>query len=345
MRKKLLAILLLLCLALGMLSGCAARKEDGKLTVVCTVFPIYEWARNVVGSLEGVEVVLLVGSGTDLHSYQPTTADMIGMISADLLIYIGGDSETWVEESLKGREREERSLLNLRGAEGVTLRATSAESIVAEHEHSHGHDQGHDQGHDHDHGIVDEHLWLSLSNAVACTEAIVDALCELDPSNASAYEDQGLAYTQELWDLDAAYVETVARASEPTLLFADRFPFVYLAEEYGIRYVAAHAGCSSETDATPSTVIHLAEHVDEWGLSAICVTESSDGSLAKSVIRATERKNQRIVVLDSMQAVTYSDVEDGETYLSIMEKNRALLQAIFEEQAKGNDGKEMLWHR
>lgn len=333
MRKRVFSVLLALCLLLGMFSGCAARKDDDTLTVVCTVFPIYEWARNVVGSVEGIEVILLVGSGTDLHSYQPTTKDMIGMISADLLVYIGGDSETWVEESLKSREGEERMLLNLRDADGVTLRVTSAESIVEEHEHSHGHDQGHD----HDRGAVDEHLWLSLSNAVACTEAIVDALCALDPANAGIYESQGLAYTQELLDLDAAYAETVALASEPTLLFADRFPFVYLAEEYGIRYVAAHAGCSSETDATPSTVIHLAEHVDEWDLRTVCVTESSDTSLAKSVIRATKKKDQSIVVLDSMQSVTYTDVEDGETYLGIMEKNRLLLHGIFEKQAKESD--------
>lgn len=328
MRKRIFAILLLICLGLGTLSGCTARRaDDDKLVVVCTVFPIYEWAKNVVGTVENVDVVLLVDNGTDLHSYQPTTKDMIEMVSADLLLYIGSESGSWVEESLKNRAREDRTLLDLSKVEGVTLRTTSAESVIEGHDHTHGHEDGHD----HDHGTTDEHLWLSLANAIACTESIADAICDLDRANSERYRTNADAYIDELLKLDEAYAAAVAETQEPTLLFADRFPFVYLAEDYGIRYVAAYAGCSTETDATPSTVIHLAEHVDEWGMHTVCVTESSDGALAQSVIRATEQKNQRVAILDSMQSVTQKQIDQGVTYLGIMKKNLSVLQDIFEE--------------
>lgn len=325
--RRILAAVLMLCLLLGTLAGCARRENDGTVRVVCTVFPIYEWARGVVGETEGVEVILLVDNGTDLHSFQPTTQDLITMISSDLLLYVGGASESWVEQGLKNREDTAGTVLDLSTAEGVILRSPSAESIVEEHDHSHGHDEGHDA----EHTETDEHIWLSLTNAAACTEAIADALCALDAANAEQYRQNAETYVERLLALDGAYADAVAQAKEPTLLFADRFPFVYLAEDYGIRYVAAHAGCTTEVDATPSTVIHLAEHVDEWGLRTVCVTESSDGSLAQSVIRATEKKDQRIAVLDSMQSVTAEEIASGTTYFSIMEENLSVLRGILEE--------------
>lgn len=329
MIKKWLAATLVLCALLLCVAGCGRREEDDTVKIVCTVFPLYEWARNIVGDAENVEVVWLVRNGTDVHSYQPTTADIVEMISCDLLLYVGGESDTWVEECLKNREDDDRVMLDLSQAEGVTLRQVTAESIVSEEEeHHHTHHHGHD--HDHTQGSADEHIWLSLRNAVACGTAIADALCELDSEREESYRDNLQAYTQRLQDLDAAYTEAVAAAREPTLLFADRFPFVYLAEDYGLRYVAAFEGCTTEAEATPDTIIHLAEHADEWDLGWIMTTESSDGKLAQSVIQATKEKNQTVAVLDSMQSVNERDVETGATYLGIMERNLEVLRRVME---------------
>jgi len=325
MIKKWLAALLTVCLLLPCAAGCGKREEDDTVKIVCTVFPLYEWARNIVGDEEGIELVWLARNGADLHSYQPTTADIVEMISSDLLLYVGGESEIWVEDCLKNREDDDRIMLELSQAEGVTLRQVSAESIVDD---THDHDHGHGQDHDHTHGIADEHIWLSLKNALACGEAITNALCQLDPEDADAYRGNWKEYAQRLDALDRAYAETVAAASEPTLLFADRFPFVYLAEDYGIRYVAAFEGCTTEAEATPETIIHLAKHADEWDLEWIMTTESADGKLARSVIRATEKKDQAVAVLNSMQAVSAKEAERGETYLGIMEQNLDVLRRV-----------------
>ena len=161
-----------------------------------------------------------------------------------------------------------------------------------------------------------------------CSVAIAEALCALDPAQEALYRENLRTYTNQLQTLDAAYQELVDEATEPTLLFADRFPFVYLAEDYGIRYVAAFEGCTTEAEATPETILHLAHHVDEWDLEWIMVTESSDGTLAEGIIRATDTKNQKVAVLDSMQSVDRRDALEGESYLGIMERNLSVLRQV-----------------
>lgn len=328
MGKTIIALVLCVLLTVGALTGCAQREKDETLRIVCTIFPLYEWTRGIVGDAEGVEVILLIDNGTDSHSYQPTTEDIVHVMSADLVLYVGSQNESWVERTLSRREDGAYTAMDMRYAEGVTLRNISAESIVATDDgHSHGHGHGHEHGHTH--GSTDEHLWLSLRNAVACGEAITRTLCALDEEAAEDYRARWGEYSRKLLELDQAYAETLTSAQSPTMLFADRFPFVYLAEDYGIRYVAAFEGCTTEADASPATILHLAEHADEWGLRYIFVTESSDGELASSVRRATRRKDQEIVVLDSMQNLTASRIEAGETYLGIMERNLKTLQTVF----------------
>ena len=323
MIKRILTALLAVSLALTGFTGCGERERDDTLKIVCTVFPVYEWARNIVGDAENVELIWLVQNGTDSHSYQPTTADIVHMISCDLLLYVGSDPETWVEACLENRRSDDRMVVDLSKAEGVTLREISAESVLHE-EHDHDHD------HDHDHGATDEHLWLSLRNAMACGTEIADLLCTLDPDGAERYRANWASYQQQLRDLDEAYVQAVAEARTPSVLVADRFPFVYLTEDYGIRYVAAFEGCTTEAEATPDTVIHLADHVDEWGLTFIVVTEGSDRSLAEGVRRATKTKNQEIAVLHSLQSVSRRQAEEGATYLGIMEENLRTLCRVMD---------------
>ncbi len=307
MKKRILAIIVCLFMLVPILSSCNRVKDDGKITVVCTVFPIYDWVRTVAGEVEGIEVKLLLSDGSDAHSYQPSFDDVIMIKEADLTVRIGGSADGFVDEILEGAEG--GSDLVLREAEGVTVREMSSESHVC------------DEDHDHDHGSEDEHIWLSLRNARASTAAIAAELSRIDPDNAGIYRANADKYCGKLDLLDREYEATVASAQNKRLIFADRFPFVYMTDDYGIEYLAAFKGCTTESDASFDTVFKLAKKVDEWGLSFVCVSETSDRKLADTVIGLTERKNAKIVTFDSMQAVSSKKIEEGYSYLSVMEKN------------------------
>ena len=326
MNKKILAVCLSLLLLLPSLltTGCAKQEDDGRLTVVCTVYPIYDWVRQIVGTAEGIEVILLVRNGTDLHSYQPTAQDMATIASCELLIRVGGSSDAWVSDMLSRTPSETRRELILTEAAGVTLREISAESVAQGHAHDHTHDYGEECE-------IDEHIWLSLKNAIACVKAIQEqlALCQAENTGLTAlFEENSNAYIGALSALDARYAATVAQAKQPRLLFADRFPFVYLTEDYGIAYLAAFEGCSTESSATAETMARLAQRVNEWQLSYICVTETSDGELARGVVQSTSAKNQAVVTLHSLQSITADELERGLTYYTVMEQNLTVLEQI-----------------
>jgi zinc transport system substrate-binding protein len=279
--------------------------------IVCTVFPFYDWVRNVVGDVTGVEVLWLADNGSDLHSFQPSASDMVQVASADLVIYVGGTSDAWIGDAIDNGTK--KGGMPLSSVEGVVLRPVSAES-------GHSHKDGH-------HHEEDEHLWLSLRNAATCVEEITRRLCELDGDYAEIYRANAEKYLTELCSLDASFAQMVAEVGEnPRLLFADRFPFVYLTEDYGIEYRAAFSGCTTDVDADFSTVIDLARAVDEWGLRYVMTTDGSDRSLAESVIRATVSKDAGILSMESMQAVRAEDAENGLTYLSAMERNLSVLR-------------------
>ncbi len=309
-------LLLLVALLLPALTACD--REDGdELTVVCTVFPLYDWVSNVVGAVDGIRVILSVENGTDLHSFQPTAANIMDIADCDLLVCLGSSSEQWVDQAVASNPARHRTVLKMSEAPEVTLRQISLASECNE--------EGHDHGHGHSHGETDEHLWLSLANARAGVFAIADALSALDGEHAEQYRKNAAAYGDSLSTLDGQYREAIEKAPCKTLLFADRFPFVYLAEDYGFSYIAAFRGCTTETDADSDTIIRLATAADEHGLSHIMVTESSDRALAESVIRATANKNQQILAMDSMQSVTAKDRTAGVTYRSVMEANLVVL--------------------
>ena len=314
MTKKIIALLLFASVLIGILSGCGMKND--KITVLCTVFPIYDWVRNVVGDSDKLEVKLLVSDGADLHSFQPTARDAIDIKTADLVVRVGGADDSFVNELTKDTDGIDLRLID---AEGVTKRHVS---VSSEHEHSHG------EGHDHKHP-TDEHIWLSLKNGQACIEAIYNALADIDPQGAEGYRQNADEYIERLIALDLKYAETVASVSEPRLVFADRFPFIYLTEDYGIEFEAAFEGCTTDAEAGFDTVIRLASKVEQWGLSYVCVTESSDKRLSSSVADAVEGKAVHTAVLDSMQSVTKKDIAAGQSYIGIMEKNlSALTEAL-----------------
>ena len=311
--KRLAAIILIAALLLLLLpaaSGCAAI-DDGKTTVICTVFPIYDWVRNVVGQSSNIEVKLIVSNGSDLHSYQPTADDIIDIRQAELIVRGGGEDDGFVNDVLP--DCKNIADLRLMEAEGVVLHHTSNET--------HTHEEGHDHHHEND-----EHIWLSLSNAISSVEAICDAVCALDPENAESYRANSESYKASLYELDSDYREAVSEATDKKLLFADRFPFVYMTEDYGIEFCAAFEGCGTESDASFDVLMRLAQRLDAWELPFVSVTESSDGELAGAVIKASKAKNAQILVFDSMQSVTDRDISAGKTYIGAMKSNLAVLK-------------------
>ena len=292
------------------------------LRVVATIFPVYDWARQVVGDLPGVELVWLQDTGVDLHSYQPSAADLLNLSSCDLFLYVGGESDSWVAGALEEAVNPDLQALNLLEALGDKARPeTLTEGMQAEEDHD---------GHDHDHEeeeTADEHIWLSLRNASLLTGALADALGRLDPDNADAYAANAAAYQAQLAGLDAEYQAAVEEASASALLFGDRFPFRYLTDDYGLEVYAAFPGCSAETEASFETVAFLAGKVDQLNLPAVLTIEGSDQRVAQTIVQNTNGKDAALLRLDSMQGTSARDAAGGATYLSIMESNLEVLKA------------------
>ena len=321
--KNRVSLILVFALLLAPLSGCrpAAPAANGKaLSVVTTIFPEYDWVSQIVGDNPGgVELTLLLDDGADPHSYQPTADDIVKISACDLFIYVGGESDEWVEDALEEAVNRKMLVVNLLDALGDAAKEEeTVEGMQAEHDHDHEHEE--------DEAEYDEHVWLSLRNAAALCGVIADALETLDPANGDVYAANAAAYVERLNALDAEYQAAVDAAPVKTLLFGDRFPFRYLADDYGLDYYAAFAGCSAETEASFETVAFLARKLDELGLSAVLTIESGDGKLARTIVESSSAASARILRLDSLQSTTAQELAAGASYLGAMESNLEVLK-------------------
>ena len=305
-----------LILILGMLSACspAPLSEEGDvLHIVTTVFPAYDWVRMLTQGTDA-DIRLLTENGVDIHSYQPTAKDIIDISTCDLLVYVGGTSDAWVEDAQKeavNADMKDISLIRLLGAHAKE--EETVEGMEPEEE-------------DEETAEYDEHVWLSLKNAEVICTALSESLCAIDPPHREVYQKNLAAYRNELSRLDAAYQSAVDHASVDTLLFGDRFPFRYLTDDYHLHYYAAFAGCSAETEASFETVVFLAKKADELRLPAILTLETSDGTIAETIRENTVRKDQAILTLNSMQSITQKDLDMGVTYLSVMQDNLTVFE-------------------
>lgn len=327
MIKKITSILIAMVLVftgVGVWSTTVVRAEssssesDNKLKIVATIFPEYDWTREILGDcLKDVDLTLLLDNGTDLHSFQPAVKDIMKVSSCDLLIYVGGESDQWIEDALKSAANPDMKTINL---------METLKDFIKEEETVEGMQEKH-HSHEEDEKEYDEHVWTSLRNASAAAEVIADTLAELDPENSDIYKENLRSYQGELSSLDNEYQKTVDQSTHKTLLFADRFPFRYLVDDYGISYYAAFSGCSAESEASFKTITFLAGKVDELGLKDIFTIEKSDDRIAQTVIENTRDKDQKVAVLNSMQSITSEEIADGTTYLSIMEDNLKVLKA------------------
>lgn len=327
MIKKITSILIAMVMAFtgaGVWGTTVVRAESSssgsgnKLKIVATIFPEYDWTREILGDhLKDVDLTLLLDNGTDLHSFQPAVKDIMKVSSCDLLIYVGGESDQWIEDALKSAANPDMKTINL---------METLKDFIKEEETVEGMQEKH-HSHEEDEKEYDEHVWTSLRNASAAAEVIADTLAELDPENSDIYKENLRSYQGELSSLDNEYQKTVDQSTHKTLLFADRFPFRYLVDDYGISYYAAFSGCSAESEASFKTITFLAEKVDELGLKEVFTIEKSDDRIAETVIENTRDKDQKVAVLNSMQSITSEEIADGTTYLSIMEDNLKVLKA------------------
>lgn len=294
--KRLIAILCCVQLLCGLTAcdGGAAWEKDPRPLVVCTVFPAYDFVREVAGDL--VNAVLLLDSSADVHNFSPSAKDIAAIRCADLFIYVGGVSDAWAKDAIP------------EGALSVAM----TDVVSGGHE-----------GHDH---AEDEHVWLSLKNAQKLVECIANLLCRVLPDSTTDLRAKANAYTAKLQALDASYGQVVSSAKRHTVVFADRYPFRYLMEDYGLTCYAAFDGCSTETQASFATVTALAEKVSALQLPAVLVLEDSDGALAHTVCREAGRPDLPVLTMHSLQSVSKAQIDQGTTYLSLMSKNLSVLQ-------------------
>ena len=312
-------------LAAFMLAGCAPKQQQNttKLKIVATTFPQYDWIREIIGKDNtNVDLQLLMKNGGDLHSYQPTAGDIANIADANLFVYVGGESDEWVDDALKEKTNKDMKVVNMMQTLGDDI-DEEEEGLEKESE-----------DHDHEEIEYDEHVWLSLKRAQKIVKAIADELGELDSTNAKKYQENAEAYIAKLAALDKSYESTVNTVKNKTWIFADRMPFHYLAKDYGITTYAAFNGCSTETNASFNTIVSLAKYADELGIKHIMTIEGSDKKLAKAVIENTTDKNQDILTLNSLQSVSQSDIDKGLTYYGAMEENLKVLAQSFNTEVK-----------
>ena len=292
---KRMAVLLVLALVIMAFPA----MSEGRINVVATNFPCYDFARQVVG--DRGEVTLLIKPGVEVHAYEPTPADIVAIGAADLFAYIGGEGDAWADNILSGFDG---------GDAPATLRMMDAVSLLEE--------EG-DDAHDvHNGPEYDEHIWTSPKNAMAMVRAMADALGALDEANAGAYRVSAQAYIDQIAALDAAFEEAVENGARRELVFADRFPFLYFTRAYGLDYVAAFPSCTADTEPTPQILLTLIQRVVEDHIPVVYAIELSTQAVAKTV---AEETGAGILTLHSMQTVTQDEFDAGETYVSIMTRN------------------------
>lgn len=335
--KKFAAFAMFVLAATLTFVACSAESNEKapaqkKVSIVATIYPQYDWLKNILGSrLDSVNLNLLIKNGTDLHSYKPSAQDIAAIASADMVVYVGGESDEWIEKALKATPKEGRVQVNLMEALGDRVKEEEiVEGMQAEEEHHHEHGEEAEEHEHHEHGEEaenDEHIWLSLKNAELLVMNLADALSKVDTAHATEYHMNAGLYIAKISALDAQYRAATDSAHFKTILFGDRFPFRYLVDDYGIKYFAAFVGCSAESEASFETVAFLAGKMDSLALPAIFTIDESNGKIARAILDASKKsKETPVLTLNSMQSVTDAQMQAGADYLSIMRENLEVLK-------------------
>lgn len=328
-KNKIICLLLSVFLMIGIFTSCNSNKNktdntDKKIKVISTIFPTYDVAKEIVGEkANNFDIELLSKNGVDLHSYKPSADDIVRIAKSNIFIYVGGESDKWAEDVIKQAKKINPNLICVNLVKILGDKAKEEE--VKEGMEKDDHDD-HDDHDKEDEKELDEHVWLSLENMETFTEEIGKVIGKVDSKNAEYYKKQADIYEDKLDKLDDKYEDTVKKSSKKTLIFADRFPFRYLIDDYKLNYYAAFVGCSTESNASFETVKFLANKADQNNLNYILVIEGNNKKIANSVIQNTKNKNQKILTMDSMQSINENDIKSGKTYLKTMENNLEILK-------------------
>jgi zinc transport system substrate-binding protein len=313
--------------AILMLVACQSDSPtQKKLSVVTAIYPQYDWLKNILGErCDSLNLELLVKNGMDLHSYNPSAKDIATIANADMVVYVGGESDMWIEKALEATPKAGRIEVNLMKALGDRVKEEEiVEGMQAEEEHHHEHGEEHEHAEEVEN---DEHVWLSLKNAEILVMTLAEAISKQDTAHASEYRMNAALYIAKISALDAQYRTAVDEATHKTILFGDRFPFRYLVDDYGIKYYAAFVGCSAESEASFETVAFLAGKMDSLQLPAIFTIDGSDGKIARAILEASKQsKEAQVLTLNSMQSMTDAQAQAGTDYLSIMQANLEILK-------------------
>ena len=312
--KRIICIILCMTVVLFSLCSCGKveenKKDDGKLNIVATIFPPYDFAKNAGGDF--VNVSMLLKPGMESHSYDPTPQDIIKIQECDLFIYTGGESDEWVKDILESGNDKPKKVIAM-----MDIVDTVAEEIVE------GMEEDND---DSDEIEYDEHVWTSPKNAMDITTAITKALCELDENHQASFNQNLMTYRRELSKLDSEFQEVTENAKRKTLVFGDRFPFRYFADEYGLKYYAAFPGCSSETEPSPNTISFLIDKVKQEKIPVVFSIEFSNGKVADTICENTGAKK---LTFHSYHNITQEQFDSNTSYLSLMHDNvKALKEAL-----------------
>ena len=334
-KKKTITAILSIAMAAASFTGCSSGNNkssdnsDFKATVsspaasksynvVCTIFPEYDWVKEIIGDhADNVNLTYLLDSGIDLHSYQPTADDIMKITNCDLFVYVGGESDEWVEDALEQATNKNMKVINLMDILGDSAKVEELKEGMQDEEEEESEDEGEEE--------YDEHVWLSLKNAkVLCAEIEKD-LEAIDPANASDYKANLDSYVAKLSELDNSFQTLVDGSSVKTLVFGDRFPFRYFVDDYGLDYYAAFIGCSAESEASFETIKFLSDKIKELDCDTVFTLENSNKDIADSIITNSGKKNVKTAELNSLQSISKSDINSGASYISLMQKNYDVL--------------------
>ncbi|MDR1927176.1 MAG: metal ABC transporter substrate-binding protein [Oscillospiraceae bacterium] len=282
--------------------GSAAPK---KISVVATIFPPYDFVREIAGDL--VDLKMLLPPAAESHSFEPTPRDMVDIQNCDLFIYVGGESDEWVEGVLGAAQAPGRTVVTLMDCVAVV-----EEEIVEGMEEEEEEEEGGEAPE------YDEHVWTAPQNAKLIVEKLSAALCALDEANAAAYQQNTSAYLLKLDALDAQFRAVTQAAKRKTIVFGDRFPFRYFADAYGLDYFAAFPGCSTETECSAKTLAFLIDKVKAEQLPVVFHIELSNAKIANTIAQAT---GAQVRLLHAVHNISGDDFDAGASYLSLMEKN------------------------
>lgn len=318
--KKIISMMVIVFIFTLMLTGCGNNQiNNNKISILTTIFPEYDWVKNILGDKESdFDVSLLLDSGVDLHSFQPSADDIIRISNSDLFIYVGGESDEWIEDILDEATNKNQVVVNLLDVLGDAVKEEEIKEGMQVEEH--------DEHEESEEVEYDEHVWLSLKKSSVLVNAICDALVKLDPGNENVYKENASAYIQKINNLDEKYKATVDESKVKSIIVGDRFPFRYLVDDYGLDYFAAFVGCSAESEASFETIAFLANKLDETKINTVLTLEGSNNKIAETIVATSKNKSAQILSMNSMQSVTLNDIKKGVTYLSIMEENLGTLK-------------------